>query len=86
MHRYSTHRNAPLGNPKPLMRLWDTEGYLPRYSTHRSTSFRSTSRRNSTLRLSRRFGAGMAGKPFNHAARRLATLRSATQRIKRKDK
>ncbi len=37
--------------------------------------------RNATLRLSRRFCAGMAGKPSNRvASRRRAARRSATQR------
>jgi len=42
----------------------------------RHASRRRASRRNATLRLSRRFCAGMAGKPSN----RVASQRLATQR------
>jgi len=72
--------------PQAILLFWDTEGYQLRVST-----LRGATPRNSTLRLSRRFGAGMAGKPFNHASPLDAPLLDspqchATQRIKRKDK
>jgi len=76
---FTTQRNAPLGNPKPLMRLWDAEGYHPRSAAPRSATHRAAPLLNSTLRLSRCFGAGMAGKPFNHATQRSSARRSAPQ-------
>lgn len=47
---FATQRNAPLGNPKPLMRLWDAEGYLPRYTTRRSAALRASTRRFASRR------------------------------------
>jgi len=49
---FATQRNAPLGNPKPLMRLWDAEGYLPRYTTRRSAALRTSTRRFASPRNS----------------------------------
>jgi hypothetical protein len=46
----------------------------------RITALRLAAPRNATLRLSRRFCAGMAGKPFNRASPRNAAPRSASRR------
>lgn len=47
----------------------------------RITALRLAAPRNATLRLSRRFCAGMAGKPSNCATPRLAAQRDAARRL-----